>query len=1091
MSDHDEKRAKLAAAIAALDAQRTLLGDAVVDPAVLGLRQQLRELDHSADETAQVEERKLVTVLFADIAGFTALSEQLDPEDARALINACFEALVPVVQKYGGSVDKFIGDEIMAVFGAPIAHEDDPERALRTALEMMEAIAAFNRAHKTKLELHLGINTGLVVAGKIGGQNRSDYSVMGDAVNLAARLEDASSEGQIFVGPATYRLTNRTFEFDRVAAMVMKGKAAPVEVHRLIGLKAAPHQSRGIEGLNAALVGRDRELATVREALAALGRGEGSVLALIGEAGLGKSRLLAEGRALLPPKIRWVEGRALSFTVGMSYSFAREIVLSLLGISGERPVSEIAEALRGSLDERKHAQLFPYLASILALPLTDAEAEALKFLSAEALQTRILAAVRDYVRTCAELQPHVLVWEDLHWCDPSSKRVFEMLLPLTRAVPLLILSAARPAEDGGAAGQDEAGYLGHTLRLSPLTRDESGALIRDLLRIENLPEQMRELILSRAEGNPFFLEELLRSLIDAGAVAITDSRATATEEIVSIQIPETVQGVLAARIDRLQSKQKQTLQLASVIGRVFQQHVLARLSEKSAGARILLAEILRQLQERQFIQSREQHASETAALEKDEYIFKHAITHDVAYGSMLLARRKELHQLVAETMEALFSDRLDELSAKLGYHFERAENAERAAFYLTRAAQRAQATFANAEAIGLYRSAIAASKRLRESTDDPAHRSSAARLNENLADVLVLTGAQEDARVALGAALSLVSANDKIARSRLSRKIGFSHSQQRHFEDTARAYDRADAELGYDEERRSAGWWEEKLQIQLERMHLLYWRGEADEMRQLAGRVRRSVERHAQPIQRGRFFQMLSLSLLTRSRYQPSEECLHLAELAVTESEGSANLSEACHVRFTLGFAHLWRGNFGPSVAHLQGALRLAERVGDLVLEARCLTYLAVGYRCSGNISETISYSKRTADLAQKIGMPEYVAMAKASRAWAHWREREIAEAEREARIALDLWHAMEDPYSVDWMALLPLIAISLERADLGVAIEHARGLFLEEQHPLPENLASPLRHAIDCWTSGNSKAAQKAMNAAMEIAHQNGRLRH
>jgi class 3 adenylate cyclase len=238
MADSDVQTKKLSAAIASLEAQRATLGDAVVDPAIAALRAQLAQLETGA-EPAEVDERKLVTIVFTDVSGFTALSEKLDPEKVRELINACFDWLVPVVQKYDGTIDKFIGDEIMALFGAPIAHEDDPERALRAALEMMDAITAFNHANGTALGLHAGINTGLVVAGQIGGHDRRDYSVMGDAVNLAARLEQASSDGEILVGPATYRLTKQLFDFEPIALLTLKGKEAPVEVHRLVGANGA------------------------------------------------------------------------------------------------------------------------------------------------------------------------------------------------------------------------------------------------------------------------------------------------------------------------------------------------------------------------------------------------------------------------------------------------------------------------------------------------------------------------------------------------------------------------------------------------------------------------------------------------------------------------------------------------------------------------------------------------------------------------------------------------------------------------------------------------------------------------------------
>src|SRR5438552_13701478 len=376
MPDLDEKIEKLSAAIASLESQRQILGDAVVDPAIEALREQLAQLKTASSST---DERKLVTIVFADVSGFTALSETLDPEKVRELINACFDWLVPVVPQYDGTIDKFIGDEIMALFGAPVAHEDDPERALRAALDMMDAIVAFNHANGTELGLHIGINTGLVVAGEIGGRDRRDYSVMGNAVNLAARLEDASPVGEIFVGPATYRQTQRLFDFEPVAPLKLKGKEAPVDVRRLLRAKAVPKPMRAIEGLRAPLIGRDDEIDEIRKAIADLERGRGSMLAILGEAGLGKSRLIAETRALLPANVTWAEGRALSFTAGMRYWLARGIVLSLLNVKPEAAQSEVAAALQKSLDGQ--SEIYPFLARLLELPMGAATEERVKFLS--------------------------------------------------------------------------------------------------------------------------------------------------------------------------------------------------------------------------------------------------------------------------------------------------------------------------------------------------------------------------------------------------------------------------------------------------------------------------------------------------------------------------------------------------------------------------------------------------------------------------------------------------------------------------------------------------------------------------------------
>jgi hypothetical protein len=863
----------------------------------------------------------------------------------------------------------------------------------------------------------------------------------------------------------------------------------------LIGLKAEPKPVRGIEGLRAPLVGREREINEVCSALANLQTGHGTVLAIMGEAGLGKSRLLAEARSSVDGNANWIEGRALSYTGGMSYWLAREILFGLLEIKRDAPVAAIEAALRKTLQQEFPegiTEVYPYLARVLELPMEDAMQNRVKFLAGDALRSRILQAFHDYLRGRAKGRPLVLVWEDLHWCDSSSLQVFERIMPLTAEVPLLVLCASRPDENRvvelltRTREKHRANY--QEIKLSPLNRQQSRSLIGELLKFENLPGQLRDLILDRAEGNPFYLEELLRSLLDSGVITLGEEGVTATRELSAIDIPDTLQGVLAARIDRLQRADKQALQKASVIGRVFQQRVLARLYEPVL-TKEQLARSLDELQRREFIQSPDQSESETAALQGDEYIFKHAITQEVAYTSMLLARRRELHKAAAEAIEKLFPDRLDDLSATLGYHYERAEAARPALHYLERAAARAQATFANTEALAFYRSALAQVERLGLNNDDGLIRTAAARLNEGLADVLTLMGEHGEARPAYERARSFVPDTDALWRSRLYRKTGFSHNLQRHHHETGAAFDAAEKELGDPGSGRTAEWWEEKVQIQLERMHLLYWQGMAVEMRELAEQYRSVAEERGTPMQRGRFFQMLSLSLLTGSRYRPNEECVRLGERAVSESKEGANLSEVSHVRFTLGLVQLWRGNFAQAVEHCGIALQLSERCGDLVVQARSLTYLAMAHRCAHHLDQARSCATRTLELATKIGMVEYVAMANANLAWVAWREGDGIETEKFAFEALRLWHGMEDPYSFDWTALWPLIALALSRDDVACGIDYARGLLTENQHPLPETLTAATQKAIESWENNQPAKARLDLGLALQIAETFGQL--
>ncbi len=1088
MPDRDE----LKAAIAGLEAQRALLGDSVIEPALTALRKQLAELDARPVESAPAEERKIVTILFVDVSGFTALAETLDPEEVRELVNACFECLVPVVQKYGGTIDKFIGDEVMALFGAPIAHENDPERALRTALEMMEAIVSFNREHRTKLGLHIGVNTGPVVTGAIGSQDRRDYSVMGDAVNLAARLEDASADGEIYVGPGTYRRTTALFDFQALPPLKLKGKSKPVEIYRLLGLKAVPRAGRGIEGLRAELIGRSREMEEMQAAFQDLRKGKGRVVTIVGEAGLGKSRLIAEALSSFALDLPWAEGSALSHTAGVSYWMARDLLRNLVGVRRETDLARSNALLRGSVESvlsTKAADVYPYLARLLDFPLSGEAEERLKFLTSEALQGRILQAFRDYVAAHAQKKALILHWEDLHWCDPSSLRILETLLPLVKEVPLLLLVAYRRDDESVDQLQKQVQRVApshcRTIELSPLTREESRVLIQRLLKIENLPEKMRELILDRAEGNPFFVEELLRSLTEAGMITIERDRFVASADIDKVNVPETVQGVLTARVDRLSSENKWTLQNAAVLGRVFQKKLLARLFDEKESGSEQLGISLAELQRREFIELRL-----LSSPEEPEYIFKHAITQEVVYNSLLRANRKQLHKRAGVALESLFPLRLDDFSATLGYHFQKAEAHERALHYLELAAQRAQLGFANLEAIDLYRSAIAEVATLIEERKgrDEAFSAVAGRLYQELGDLLERIGRHDAARDAYDSAFSFLAERDCVGAARLRRKVGFTYSMQRIYPKATEAFDRAETELGQSpEEGEPESWWKEKLEVTLERMHLLYWQGMADQIDDMAREKRAMVEEKGTPAQHATFFTRLAIAELSRARYAPSEKALAFADLAVKAARGLPELEKRVHPEFVLGFTHLWCGNLPEAAAQLQKAQHLCEKTGDLVNEARCLSYLAVSHRRLHDASETRRTAALTLKLSLELDMPEYVAMAKANLAWLAWSEGHAGDARKLGLEALEGWHGMPDPYGFDWMALLPLTAIALAEDQIEEAVKHVRGLFGENQHPLPPGLINAANQVIEAREKNQRERVTEKVGQLVRVAREIG----
>ena len=781
------EREQLEQAIATLEAQRGTLGDAMVDAALGPMRRQLTELELAEHKPspALAGERKLVTIMFADISGFTALSEKMDPESVRDMINDCFALLVPVVEEYGGTVDKFIGDEIMALFGAPVAHENDPERALRAALDMMDALDTFNAKRGLNLGVHFGINTGLVIAGGIGTGERQEYSVMGDAVNVASRLEDVSERGEILVGPDTYRLAAPLFTFETLEPVRVKGKTEPVRIYRLVGLKAEPGRVRGLEtrGISSPLVGRDAEFTALDACIERLLEGQGSIVSIIGEAGVGKSRLMAEiRRGAVTAPLQWLEGRTLSFGQTISYWPFQEILWGYAGITEDDSEAEAWRKLESrisALFTEDTPEILPYLATLLTLEVRDEYVERVKYLDSEAMGRQVFLASRRFFERLAQARPVVLVFEDLHWVDESSALLLEHLLPLVERVPLLICGVSRPYRETPAvrlqevAGRDLAERYTE-IQLAPLSQTDSAQLVRNLLAIEDLPPRVREMIARKAEGNPFFLEEIIRALIDAGAVVHVPStelragpstgRWRATAQVETVTIPDTVQGVIMARVDRLDEDVKGALRTAAVIGRSFFYRVLRAVAEADRQ----LDQHLAELQEIQFIREKQR-------MPELEYIFKHALAQEATYESILLQKRREMHARVGQAIEALFADRLEEFYGLLAYHYARAEVWEKAQDYLLKAGDQAGRVAADAEALAHYEQALTAYARAFGDRWDPMQR---AALEHRISEAFFRRGEHQQALEHFRQALSYLGHRLPTSRWEVRRAIPRELAQQ-------------------------------------------------------------------------------------------------------------------------------------------------------------------------------------------------------------------------------------------------------------------------------------------------------------------------
>lgn len=656
-------------------------------------------------------ERRVITMLFCDVTGSTAVAEQLDPEEWAEIMNEAFEFMIAPIYKYEGTVARLMGDGLLAFFGAPIAHEDDPQRAVLAALEIVEGVRAFaaeiERDYGLAFDVRVGINTGPVVVGNVGSDLALEYTAMGDAINLAARMESTAVPGTVQISDYTYRLVAPLFDVTEREALTVKGKREPVRSYQVVGPKAQPGRLRGIQGVETPLIGRSAELHTLIAALEDLNQGRGRIIFLLGEAGIGKSRLIEEVRQAWRTMQtddgasdgRWGSVGAVSYGAHRPYGMIKYQLRQECHIRESDPAPTARAKLENTFDGlppdlRQRAQ------QLFAILLGAAQEDGLRP-EGEAFQRELCALMLQTTRLIIGGRPMVYVADDLHWGDPASVSVYQHLFQLVESEPVLFLCAMRQEQQTPA--WQARGFAATTypdvyteIHLAPLPAEDSAALVHSLLDIGDLPASLQDDILSKAEGNPFFIEEVVRALLESGAIARTASGLRwqgngATE----VRIPDTLQALLLARIDRLEKEVKFTLQLASVIGRSFYERVL----EMIANAAEALDDHLERLEQMQLIQ-------EAARLPELEYTFRHALTRDAAYRSILHRRRRQFHRRVAEALETLFPDRLDEEAHRLGYHFEEARDFGRALDYYTMAGDHAARLYANTEAAENYGKAI-------------------------------------------------------------------------------------------------------------------------------------------------------------------------------------------------------------------------------------------------------------------------------------------------------------------------------------------------------------------------------------------------
>ena len=1009
------------------------------------------------------EERRQVTVLFADLSGYTAASEQMDPERVKVLVEGALRRLGEEVERFGGTVDKYIGDNVMALFGAPVAHEDDAERAVRAGLGMQEAMGEVNerltRTHGTTFSLRVGVNTGEVVAGAVGDA----YTVVGDAVNVASRLQSAAERGSVTVGERTVRATEGAIAYRELSPLALKGKAEPVPAWEATGVVTA-HPHRRAADARSPLVGRTHELDLLDSLAQRVARERRAhLVTVVGEAGVGKSRLLAELQRRLAeapdsPEVR--VGRCPAYGSAVVYWALGEVLREEFGIddadSAEAARQKLTAAVEARLDGRgdegEAARQAATIARLLGIgSAQDAPADDEE--DPQRLRDSFFAATRALMEAIASDRPLVIAFEDIHWADDGMLDLIDHLAQRVRA-PLLMLCLTRDSlferrPDWGS-GRRNATSLG----LEPLTRDESRELVEALLPGDS---EAATLVAERSEGNPLFAEEMVRLAGDG------DERG---------DLPDSVQGVLAARLDSLPSFERHLIQHAAVSGRTFWPGSLAAVAQQEGGD---LGEALSSLENKDFLVS----STGPARLGGErELAFKHVLIRDVAYGMLPKAVRARRHYETAVYVEEHAGDRADEVVGLLAEHYGRAASLaqeshleeplrgvleSKALELLETAGDRAAALYSNAEAFDHYAGAYALG------VADPASR---ARLREKQGDVALLLGRVDAAIEAWEECIAWHGEQEDLWRlGDLERKVGAALWQKGAVKEAIERYQRG---IGLLKDGPPA---RELVLLYEEAATLYMYTGDnmlaiyaAEKALRLAERLEEAGAASRAHEVFGRVFGRMGDGVKARENLERSVE--------IARSSGPNNTIKA----LTALGSHLdmSEADYVGAAAAYSEARELARRVGDLTAEAELQSALALLAAYRADWDEVAALAEASLELAEREGLARSLAYPYALRGLLRWRVGDFAQAVETYRRALAI--AQETGWSeVAYWALFGLALTMRDSGDLAGALEALdQALEVCERAGLvAQSIQATSARAVNLTLSGEAAAAAEAAQQA------------
>lgn len=887
-------------------------------------------------------ERKLVSVVFADLTGFTSMSEKLDPEQVTDIMNACFKRLGSVVTELEGYIDKFMGDCMMILFGAPVAHENDPELSIRCSLKLLEELAAFNTEMNSDLGLSIGVNSGVVIAGGVGSEGRQEYTVMGDAVNTAQRLQSAAGRNQIFVSKSIFEACRSYFNFEELKPLQVKGKQDALAVYSVKSVLDQCELSESRKLSTHRMVGRDKELEAVETLLGKVLQSDGQLLFVSGEAGVGKSRFKREVRSLVESqKIRWIEGKCERLTRARAYAPFIQILHAALPDLEAGGLDESIEAAGlGHLDSISRA----LLGTLLGLSSCQEE---IAHLDSAQRKRALFIAFKSFISELAKAQPLAIYVEDLHWIDPVSHELIGQLVDSIPKIQCFFYAAFR--KDFQHNWHQKTNFT--QINLQALSPEQCSELAKGLLEMETLPQDLENLIQEKADGNPLYVEEILKTLVDSGQI-VKNSQGTWKLDVnrSDFDIPHTLQGLIASRIDRLDEQQKQALQVASVIGRQFKDSLLS----KSMGSPPEIQNVLKQLQHRELIFEFE------TDLESTTYIFKHALTQEVAYNGILEKKRKVFHKQVAQCLEAVVEKKPQEetnLLEELAYHFSKTDFHRKAVSYLYKSGQNLSSNYNNAGAIRAYETALEVlENKLSEHAGEDFRKISLA-----LADSLTLSGEYASSSELLKKLIDSPEAKENRSfRSQCSRRLGDIEKTQGHSPEAIKTLESALEDARSSQDRAS----EARAFKALGSVYT--FRNEpkrALSYFELGLEDAKKLEDWALTAQ---FLNDIAIVHINTQALDLAEKTLREAIQIVSTEKSQSSLLVS--LTLNLGVVFYYRKDYPVALEKFEQAARIAEKIGDIKNVLISTHNLGEIHKEYENYSEAIQCFDQAYELAEAMG---------------------------------------------------------------------------------------------------------------------------